>query len=260
MMREEVRIVELDIYVHGDIDTMDARRVLTGLHHLVDLVKALGGGPVQFTHLQNGSVDTGFRSIRASDDTDTAFRRMLAGLREAEDAPSVPDGWDDSAVQDGRALSDNLTIFSDDGLDLTLRDGTVVVDQVRVTGTARDHFKEVTETKRTSIGAVTGRLDSLSLHGRREARLWPERGGSAVVIRFTEAQIDQVRQEVGRRVVARGKLVRDYRGRPISLELRAIARLKDRDESPPLGTGAGIAPDATTSRVKVHVGDMRGTA
>ncbi|MFD2417846.1 hypothetical protein [Amycolatopsis pigmentata] len=252
--------MELDVYVHGEIDTMDASRVLAGLHHLVDLVKALGGGPVQFTHLREGSVDTGLRPLRSSDDTDAAFRRVLTGLREAERVPSVPNGWGDSAVQDGRGVSDNLGTFTDAGVELILRDGALVVDRVRVTNAARDHLKQATESRRIAIGSVIGRLDSLSLHDRREARLWPDGGGSSVTIRFSQAQVDEVRQEVGRRVEARGKLVRDYRGRPVSVELRVLTRLKTRDESPRLGTGAGVAPDALASTVKAYLGDVRGTA
>jgi hypothetical protein len=259
--------MQLDIYVHGEIDTIDAGRVLAGLSHLHGLVKNLGGGELQFTHLKSGSIDTGFTSLSTATDhtelvsrTDTAFGRLVAGLKAAEARPEVPGSWDDSAVKDGLATAEKLGTFTDSGADLILRDGRRVVDRVTVTGATSANLRAATKTTRTTIGSVIGRLDSLNVHGKREARVWPDRNGPAVVVHFSQGQINEVRDAVGQRVEVRGKLTRDYRDRPVRLQLRAITRLKTRDESPRLGTGAGIAPGAVTSTLKEYLETVRGTA
>ncbi|WP_409186738.1 hypothetical protein F9C11_21855 [Amycolatopsis sp. VS8301801F10] len=252
--------MELEIYVHGRIDTMDATRVLTGLQHMADLISALGGGPVRFSRLQDGSIDTALRPMQHPKTTDAAFRQVLAGLRTAQEAPAIPAGWDDTALKAGQEATGLLCAFTDDGMDLTLRDGDTILDKLRVTTASRDHLKEAVAPRRASIGSVVGRLDSLSVHTRSEARLWPDRGGRAVVVRFADTQLDTVRSLIGCRVEARGKLVRDFRGRPVSLQLRAITRLATWEESPRLGSAAGVAPAAVTSRVQGQQEDVRGTA
>ncbi|MEU3273898.1 hypothetical protein ABZ639_23925 [Saccharomonospora sp. NPDC006951] len=252
----EVIAMELTVHITGDLHTMDAGRVLAGLNHLVSLLQRLGAGPVHLTHLHNGSLDTGLRPFANNDTTDAALTRLVDGFHLAQQKPEAPADWNDEAMADGQAAAEKLGSFSAEGMTLTLHDGSRVADRVKVTRIAGKHLKESSDVKRTSIGSVIGQLDSLSVHGRREARLWPVGGGSPVLIRFSEDQLDMVRREVGRRVEARGKLVRDYRDRPISLQLTALTRLKTRAESPRLATGAGIAPDALTWRV----GDAHGTA
>ena len=256
--------MELDVYVHGDFNTMDAARVLTGLNHLVGLVRALGGPQLQFTRLAEGSVATGFAalgSVDAIDNTeiDRTFRRLVRDLNSVEDQPEVPARWTDKAIEECRNASKNLGALSDRGVDICVLDGEQVIEAVTMTGATGRNLVEATRAKRTSIGSVVGRLDSLNVHGsRHEARLWPDRGGKAVVVHFPDSLVDQVRDEVGRRVEARGRLVRDYRGQPITLQLKTIKRLRTRDESPRLATGAGIAPEATT--VKEYWGTLGGTA
>ncbi|WP_284746462.1 hypothetical protein [Amycolatopsis sp. RTGN1] len=252
--------MELAIYVHGHTNDMDAAQVLTGLHQVAELIKALGGGAVHFAHLRDGSVDAAFRPMQEPDTTDAAFRRLVAGLRIAENGAEIPDGWNDTAIQAGRDAAAHLGGFDAEGTELTLRDGDKIVDRVRITLVTRDHLREAGSLRRTSIGSVIGHLDSLNVHERYEARIWPERGGKSVVIRFTAAQLDNVRSLIGRRVEARGKLIRDYRGRPLSLQLRAITRLPTRDESPRLASGLGIAEEAVTSTVKDYLGGVHGTA
>lgn len=260
-MRKEVAAVELDIYVHGKLEDMDPGQVLSGMSHLVRLINALGGGQVRFSHLHDGSVDTAFR---AAPDTeahelrriDQAFRQVVAGLRLAEERAEAPEGWDDSAVRYGRSAAHELTRFTADGFDVKLRNGDTILERVRVTTAAQRNLDQATKVKRTSIGSVIGRLDSAS-HDRREARLVPEQGSKSVTVRFAEELVEDVRLLWGHRVEARGKLVRDYLGHPVSLQLRALTKLKTRDETPPLASGAGIAPNATTSSVKAYLEAVR---
>lgn len=108
---------------------------------------------------------------------------------------------------------------------------------VRATRAARNHLDAgLREGYRDSIGSLIGHLDSILVHDKYEARLWPDHGGLAVRISFDAGMVEQVKEHLGARVEATGRIQRDGAGNVASLKLRDLERLADFEDSPPLST------------------------
>lgn len=99
--------------------------------------------------------------------------------------------------------------------------------------------------KRQVIGSVTGRLESLNVHGRREASLWNELDQRRVVISFPEDFYARVHRALRQRVEAFGVLVEDADGRPLRLRLQDLEVLSNDDDLPSLSSLVGSMPDIT---------------
>lgn len=244
---------ELGIYVYGDPGEIDAGKVLSGLRHVLDLLKHLEDASVRgrpgrstwrFTSLGLDSIDTGIavlspRPGSGEDDIDAVFQLAVDGLALTEARPEVPRRWPPAAVEAARKASAVLGSITDRGVRLTMKRNDSVVAQAEVTIQAERNISSATSERRRSYGSVIGTLDAVNIHGRREAALWTDLHEHRVAIRFSPELLDLVRSAIGKRVEASGTVWRDYRGVPVSLELRQITELRARSETPPLTELAG---------------------
>jgi len=99
--------------------------------------------------------------------------------------------------------------------------------------------------QRNVIGSVTGRLESLNVHERREASVYNELDGDRVVVSFPEEDYVRVHAALRQRVEIFGVITEDADGRPMRLRLEDLERLPSDDELPTLGSLAGSIPDLT---------------
>ena len=142
-------------------------------------------------------------------------------------------------------LAQALGLLTEDGVLLRLlRDGAQV-REVTITHRASENLRSAlgVGVRRVSIGAVTGRLESLSGRNGLMAGVWPDRGGTRVDVRYTEEQIPQVRAAWYRRVSISGRLERDAAGRPVRIRMRSLEILPT--EAPPLVGLIGMDPTLT---------------
>ncbi len=95
------------------------------------------------------------------------------------------------------------------------------------------------------IGSVTGRLESLNVHARREASLWNELDQRRVVVSFPEEDYQRVHAALRRRVEVFGILQEDADGRPLRVRLQDLEVLVDDDELPTLSSLVGSMPNLT---------------
>lgn len=97
--------------------------------------------------------------------------------------------------------------------------------------------------KRTSVGSVIGRLESITVRGALKAGLWVALGGHRVEVQFTRDQKDAVQNALDKRVEVSGFLTRDVNNRPVSIKMRRIELLPEEDV--PLSEIAGADPGLT---------------
>lgn len=246
----------------------EARRAVAGLHRLLDVATAAAAaaaaGPAgspqwRLTHLALGSVQAGIAPVIDDSVAKEAFGRIVAGFAQAEEHEGVPAGWDAELT---KAARDLLAQCGPDGLLLAyFRDG-YQVRSARAGQTARRHLAAgLRSGYRDSIGSIIGQLDTVSVHDRFEARMWPERGGGAVSIRFDADQIDLVKDHLGGRVEASGRIRRDAFGQIQHLTLRSLELLPTFAESPPLSDLVGLDPDFTDGKsAEDYLREIRGQA
>ncbi|KZB86363.1 hypothetical protein [Amycolatopsis regifaucium] len=261
---------ELSVYVRGDPDSIDAGQVLAGLRSLLALLGALqppraGGQHVawRFSKLRLNSVETQIAALDMppgidADSVDAMFQALVRGIHVTETAIQVPSGWNAAAVDAALKASDALSSATAAGTEI----GLVHDDSSRVVLTAQTAKNlKALRVRRSSIGSVIGHLESLTLHQKRECAIWTDRRGERVVVKFGPEQQLSVQQAMGKRVQARGVLQRDYRGRPMVLDLAALEILPEPDQGRLLSEAAGEFPDFTGGvSVRAYLESVRGTS
>lgn len=261
--------IELRVVLPGD--RVDARKAAAELGQLLKVISSLeattsdgGRSTWRFSHLGVGSVEAGIavlapRPGASEHDVESVLPQTLVGFREAEQHEGIPDGWTAELVT---LACDLLKDIDPGGLDLELRENGRVVQAAHITDTARRHLEAGVEKEyRDSIGSLTGQLDTVTVHNKFEATLWPEQGGASVRMRFDADLVEVVKSHLGRRVEASGWIRRDQDGRVVQLKLRDLQGLPTFEESPPLTELVGLDPDFTGGLSAAdYLREMRGEA
>jgi hypothetical protein len=248
---------------------LDAHKALAGLNKLLQVLAAAEGignrGAKriswQFAHLGVGSVEAGIVPLELppGHEVQAAFAHIVDGFAEAEEREGVPAGWTEDLARYARDLIGDADV---EGLILEMRRDGKADRRVRATRTARNHLDAgLRQGHRESIGSLIGHLDSIHVHDRYEARLWPDRGGPPVLIRFDSDLVEHVKDHLGTRVEASGRIRRDGAGNVVSLKLKDLERLADFDDSPPLSDLVGLDPNFTGGKTAVeYLREIRGEA
>lgn len=115
--------------------------------------------------------------------------------------------------------------------------------------------------QRRSLGSVIGRLDSISVHKRRLAGVWDSITGLRVEVTFTDNQVQEIKNALGKRVEIFGLITRDFNDNPLKIKMRELEVLPDVGESPSMDSIYGMDPDFTGGRSSVdYVREMRGAS
>ncbi|MEV5411577.1 hypothetical protein AB0K60_22405 [Thermopolyspora sp. NPDC052614] len=247
--------IELKVMIPGEGGTTDARRSFTLLERLMTLLAQLEAGALGsagstwgIERLQLGSVMTVLTPNRLAEDATGDLMADLAewaisGFSATEEGESLPEHWPPAAIDTGVELSKQLGLLESDGMTLELLTDGRTRRRVVVTRRSADNLQKVVRRRRTSIGSVIGRLESITVHNTLKAGLWTERGGRRVEVGFTREQKESVQHALGKRVEISGMLTRDARDRAISIKMRRIEQLPE--QHLPLEGIAGADPDLT---------------
>jgi hypothetical protein len=95
------------------------------------------------------------------------------------------------------------------------------------------------------IGSITGRLDSINVHGRHQASLWDELDQRRVTVTFAEADYEAVKAALRQRVELFGVIQEDADGRAVRLRMQTLEIQPSDDQLPTLGSLIGSMPDLT---------------
>jgi len=263
---------ELRVTLPGPAGTEDARQALKVLDRVLSLLGHLenaqthrdGSSPWGFTGLGLGSVVATLAPSEAGAVSKpkvltNVMRLTVEGFEQAEREEGVPEGWDYDAAGAGAEISHLLGQLRLPELKLDLLENQIPVRSVVVTRVSEQHLRRAMRRRQHSIGSVIGRIDSITVHDRFEAGLWPEAGGSRVAVKFTAAQRADVAAVLGKRIEASGGIERSSTGQVIAIKLRAIDLLAD--EAPPLTDLVGLDLNLTGGRdLDDYLGEMRGAA
>lgn len=246
-------IVVLRLGITGELGQMDFMTVLSALQGSYELLqrtahRVLGDRADQLkwqlTGLEEGSAMTLVRTTETFDVSEREIREIIETYTRdlADPAERLPE--DDIPVL--RELLMRLQKTESGGLlaeleGSTQRDDRVVVEPsialplLNVTAPGLHHV----------IGSVTGMLESINVHGKREASLYNELDRRRVIVSFPEADYLRVHAALRRRVEVFGMLQEDADGRPLRLRMQDLEVLLSDDQLPSLGSLAGSMPNLT---------------
>lgn len=113
--------------------------------------------------------------------------------------------------------------------------------------------------KYRSIGAVEGRLETLSLHqGRRQFRICHHLTGEPVECSLPPELEAAVKSGLGRRVIVSGVIAYGAEGRPLSVRAERLRVVPEDEALPSPDDVLGLAPDLTGDKsTEEYIGMLR---
>lgn len=245
--------VVLRLGITGELGQMDFVTVLSALQGSYELLhrtahRVLGDRADQLqwqlTGLEEGSAMTLVRTTETSDVSEREIREIIETYTRdlAHPAARLPE--EDIPVL--RELLMRLQKTESGGLLAELEGSTQRDDRMVVEpSVALAMLSVTTPGPHHVIGSVTGMLESINVHGKREASLYNELDRRRVIVSFPEADYLRVHAALRQRVEVLGMLQEDADGRPLRLRMQDLEVLVSDDQLPSLGSLAGSMPDLT---------------
>ncbi len=178
---------------------------------------------------------------------DQVVDAYVDGVRRLESEFSVPPHFSEDGMKALKQLARRL------GGDGAIGFRVIELDvhkEGRVTETTEANIKKALATRYESVGSVTGTLEMISVHGQPRMNVYDALTGRAVRCNIPKDEkqaslLDEVKAQLGRRVIASGRVSRNIAGDPIRVTLRGVTPLPDDSELPTAGDFVGSDPDFT---------------
>ena len=188
------------------------------------------------------SVTFAGHSLTADDRLVQVERDCVMGLKQLSEGVRLP-SYSDAAVNKALRLAKLRSDRRRDGLSLI----QVFTDSYAVSlGSDTVHgIQALTTTKYESIGSIVGNLDSITVPGGSEFRVWEEIENRPVTCRFLPDRLELVKTSLGRRVLVYGDLRSNSQGQPTSVIVHGLETYPPDSELPSIEEMSGIIPDFT---------------
>jgi len=246
--------VVLRLSITGELGQMDYQavlRALQGSYHLLQRTarRVIGDRADELhwhlTGLSESSAVTLVRPDTTGDITEHQLREIIETFTRDLAAPAERLPEEDvpilrNVLQELQRTNSGALLAALEGLDDGEGSPASVVDPVVVLPTLVEQ-----RSRRPVIGSVVGRLDSLNVHGKREASLWNELDQRRVVVTFAEDAYSRVHAALRRRVEVFGLVQEDADGRPLRVRLQDLELLARDEDLPTLRSLAGSMPTLT---------------
>ena len=254
-MQGDAGLPDLRLSVTGALGTMDYLSVLRALQGGYELLQRTGrrvlGDRADDLHwnlagLAEGSISTLIRPDPVPGFLDRELREVIETYRDDLAAPAERLPEEDVPVlrellQELQRTSSGALLAETEEPDGSGDVRSALVDPTDVLPT----LVQQRPRRQRVIGSVAGRLESLNVHGRREASLWNELDQRRVVVTFVEDDYQRVHTAVRRRVEVYGLVQEDADGRPLRVRLQDLEVLASDEDLPTLASLAGSMPDLT---------------
>jgi hypothetical protein len=237
-------------------EPVDMKALIQAGQHLLSIIDAVDksvherreaslGWEIADAHAGSMTVTLEPRAEAEDAKPDVVEDAVVRGLSLIEQAPERPHHWPNKALEEASALA-RLRQKSLSDITVRLENGAREREPVFVApGSATvEHVKSLLQ-KTEMIGSVEGRLESINLHEQRSVGVWDVVTGLRVQCSFPESLLDEVREALGERVLASGRLSLDEEGHPTHCRIQRIRRLRSRDELPNAREMFGVDPELT---------------
>jgi hypothetical protein len=195
------------------------------------------------TDLKTGSLEIEVRcetKLTNIDRSDDVIDSSIGGLRTLEETGLTPPYLSSYGLSNAKKL---VKLIGNHGITgIELKNHT---EEVLLTSKASANIDLITRIKRQSIGSVEGRLESISVHRGSKFIVYHHITNKAITCNFNERLLDQVKDGLGRRVIASGEIQWNINGEPISVNVDRLRFLGLENELPTIEEIGGIDPDFT---------------
>jgi|SRR5665213_2301226 len=193
------------------------------------------------TGLSIGSAQAVLTAEDISDDALAVGREFVTALRVVEAGDLLPEYFSSKSL---RSLTKLARPFGTPGveyLEASVRSDDTVVT-ARATSKITENLVKLQAARSRALGSITGTLDTISTRGPNKFQLLDPVSRRPVSCRFSDEQLDDIKDALRRRVVVSGIVVRNSSGQPLRVEDAEFSVLPD---SEPLTDLVGLDPDFT---------------
>jgi hypothetical protein len=233
----------------GEIGFPDFVEILRhAFHALRDLDSSVSRGKPTLKwfvdELRTGSLVTDVRaSGNVAEEVTNAFVR---GVQHLESEATVPPFFTMEPLEDIQWIARHIGNDGARGFRAIQLDSG---ESAHVTPVTDAHITEALAARFESVGSVMGTIEMISIHGRARANVYDLRNNRAIRCNIPEAERDRLVAEVtanlGKRVIAAGRIYRNASGEPIRVTLRSITVLPEAENLPGVADVVGSAPGYT---------------
>lgn len=167
---------------------------------------------------------------------------FITGMQEIEERGASPPYLSETGMLKMRQLVRIIGREGASGLEVQHMD-----QSVEVSARASAAIDQLIRVQEHSIGSVEGRLETISIHGRRPKFIvYHGLTRKAITCKFVPGEwLDRVKDALGRRVNAAGEVHYNVKGEPLRIELRDLRILREESELPSTSELGGSMPDLT---------------
>lgn len=256
---------ELEVTLAAGQGAVDARLALGRLEELLDLLAELENAERYedpqgrrrpqprskwtFSNLGLGSVRAALAPLEPRPgvsfaDLDQIPARAVEGFARTEEEERLPDGWSIHAARKARTLARHFGATPEGGMRLSLLVNGKPEKTIFVTRRSAVNLDRALQVRRESIGSVTGKIDSMSVHQKPYAGLWSSRGGRRILVDLSTPElVEAARAALGLNVVVRGRIRRNDAGQILVLRAASIEAMPE--VSQPMSDLVGADPNLT---------------
>lgn len=170
---------------------------------------------------------------------------LFADLYYLERTEEAPRYLSDSTLDTLYSVSEKFDRGPVRGLTLSTGADIGKVRSVSITRETYRHLDELLNVETVSIGSITGFLATATTENGRHLTVKDEQTGRGVRCTVSDELLERAGAAITKRVIVRGTIARDNRGRPIRIEATDVERLPDPDEAPTVAEMFGAFPDFT---------------
>ena len=250
--------IHLELFTDEAEHRIDAESFLTALDASLEVLRELDasvtGGKFHwyYTYLEVGSgistvageLTEETMAAPAREDAEREIESLYVnGFTTLAASAHMPSGFTrraaEAALRMVAVLSDSVTQMATYAPDI----GRVVVTE-RVAA----NLKELLGRGFTDVGAIEGKLETISLAGRPTFNVRDEVTGQSVVCALKIERLEEVKAALGRRVLVSGEVTYSKRGEPSEVSPVEVIRLLDETEPPTVEEVRGIERDITEGK------------
>ncbi len=170
------------------------------------------------------------------------------GLEVIENQAVVPEHFSERALEHARALSEL------DKEEITRISVTVPgAKEIHISRQLASNIIELTAPKTEAIGSVEGRLETLTVHGRRRFFIYDRREGRKMTCFFSDDLLKEALASFGRISIASGVISYNQLLRPVSIRVKAIQLLQGDEQLPGAKDLAGKVNITSGREAAAHI-------
>jgi hypothetical protein len=168
-------------------------------------------------------------------------RAAITGLRRLEEEGLTPQYLSPKGLKSAKQLLRLIGTQGIEGIRIANH-----AESVELTANAAGYVAELLPVRYTIIGSVEGRLEAISIHEKEpRCTVYRDFTNQAVTCLFPRDMLNEVKDGLGKRVVAMGEVDMNGRHEPVTVHLERLRILDNEEELPGIGDIGGTDPRFT---------------